>query len=866
MGKYLVVVESPAKARTINRYLGADYIVRSSKGHIRDLPTTSAARRPSGGKGIGRLGIDPAQKWRGYYEILPDKVKVVEALQKLADQAETIFLATDMDREGEAIAWHIQEAIGGNPERYQRVLFNEITKKAILSAFEKPVSLDMDKINAQQTRRFLDRIVGFMLSPLLWKKVARRLSAGRVQSVTVRLIVELERAIQAFTPEEYWDLFAHLKLPATESAESLKWQVVQQAGKKFRPVDEAMTRTAMAELEQQEVVVSQRELKATKTSPKPPFATSTLQQAASVRLGFSVQRTMTIAQKLYEAGKITYMRTDSTHLSSDAVDAARSLIRQDYGDDYLPDKPRFYKSKSQAQEAHEAIRPADAQVRSLSDADKGMSSLYDLIWRQFIACQMTDARYDSTRLMATAGDYSLRIRGRVQRFDGHTRVHPSVSKNEDDRALPDLKEGDKLQLASLEPVQHFTKPPARYSEATLVKELEARGIGRPSTYASIVSTIQERGYVSLQKKRFHAEKIGQLVTDRLMGSFEQLMDYDFTARLEEQLDEIAGGHREWLATLDQFYADFTARLETAEQAEGGMAPNTPVPLDMDCPKCGRKMLVRVASTGVFLGCEGYGLPPAERCAQTLDLTPDNAVADTDADEEGESKLLRLRRRCSLCQTAMDSYLVDDTRKLHLCGNHPNCTGSKVETGDFSSKNAAQIDLECDKCQADMRIESGRFGKYFKCTNSECTNTRRLMRNGEPAPPKMTPVEMPELRCNKVDDYYVLRDGLAGLFLSAKNFPKHRETRAALVEELLPHQNEIDPKYAYLIKAPTRDPNNNPAIIKFSRKKAEHYLISQCQGKPTGWEAHYQQDGSWREQTGTPKKSFAKRRKKQSRKN
>lgn len=879
MGKYLVIVESPAKAKTINRYLGSEYVVRSSKGHIRDLPTSRTQKKRTSRTNerpedkekrrlVEQLGVNPDKQWQANYQILPDKAKVVEELRKLASKAETIFLATDMDREGEAIAWHVREAIGGDPERYYRVVFNEITQKAIRSAFEVPASLDMGKVNAQQTRRFLDRIVGYMLSPLLWKKVARGLSAGRVQSVAVRLIVEREREIRAFIPEEYWDLFAHLTPEITKTAEaaaktaaeaapkaeSLKWQVAQHLGKKFRPTDEATTQAAVSDLEQRSFAITERELKATKTSPRPPFITSTLQQAASIRLGFSVKRTMTVAQKLYEAGAITYMRTDSTHLSNDAVNAARDFIKLNYGDSYLPDKARFYKSKSQAQEAHEAIRPSNVNVqpKALSSTDRSMVSLYDLIWRQFVACQMPNALYDSTSLAIMAGDYKLRIRGRVQRFDGHIRVNPSTSKNEEDRSLPDLQKGDVLQLNSLEPLQHFTKPSARYSEAALVKELEARGIGRPSTYASIISTIQDRGYASLQKKRFYAEKIGELVTDRLVESFEHLMDYGFTASLEAQLDEISVGSREWLATLDEFYADFLDKLKTAKQAEGGMIPNVPVRTDIDCPKCGRKLVVRTGSTGVFLGCEGYSLKPDEKCTQTLNLAPDDAIIDAEADEEGESRLLRSKHRCSQCQTAMSSYLIDDKRKLHLCGNNPDCSGFEVEFGDFKVAGHTDVALICDKCTAGMTLESGRFGKYFKCTNSECTNTRKLMRNGQAAPPKMTPIDMPELSCKKVDDHYVLRDGLAGLFLAAKKFPKNRETRAALVAELLPHQNEISPKYAHLLRAPTKDAKNNLAIIKFSRKNTEHYVMSESGGKPTGWEAHYR-DGSWHEQTGKPKR-------------
>lgn len=881
MGKSLVIVESPAKAKTINKYLGSDFIVKSSVGHIRDLPTSgsgststpaerakqaAATRKMSPEKKalyrkqkskdqlIARMGVNPEKSWQAKYQILPGKEKVVAELKKLAKDADQIFLATDLDREGEAIAWHLKEAIGGDDTRYRRVVFNEITKKAIQEAFKTPSELDQSRVDAQQARRFLDRVVGFMVSPLLWAKIARGLSAGRVQSVAVRLIVEREKEIRAFIPEEYWEVFANLN--RSKEART-RFQVSKVDGAAFRPVSESDTESHLQKLKAATFEVSKREDKPTRSKPNAPFITSTLQQAASTRLSFSVKKTMMLAQRLYEAGYITYMRTDSTNLSAEAVENCRHYIRDSFGERYVPAEPRRYSSKDGAQEAHEAIRPSDVNVLAsgIQNLEKDAERLYQLIWRNFVACQMTDAEFLSSSVEVSAAGYSLRTRGRVVTFDGFTKVMPSVSKKDEDVLLPDFKVGDLLDLESLDPKQHFTKPAPRYSEAALVKELEKRGIGRPSTYAAIISTIQDRGYAKVENRRFYAEKMGDIVTDRLVESFDGLMDYNFTAQMEEQLDDIANGQKDWKAVLDQFYSDFVSQLDRAEAANDGMRLNDPTETDIACPSCGRNMQIRTASTGVFLGCSGYSLPPKERCKSTINLVPGDEVASVD-DDEGESKLLRTKHRCSKCATAMDSYLIDEHRKLHVCGNNPDCSGFEVEAGEFKIKGYDGPVLECDKCQAEMQLKTGRFGKYFGCTNESCKNTRKLLRSGEAAPPKMDPVPMPELACEKVEDTYILRDGAAGLFLAASKFPKNRETRAPFVQEILPHKEEIDPKYAFLFEAPVADPKGNPAIIRFSRKTKEQYVMSEVKGKASGWSAHYD-GGKWSETQATKSKAKAK---------
>jgi DNA topoisomerase-1 len=407
--------------------------------------------------------------------------------------------------------------------------------------------------------------------------------------------------------------------------------------------------------------------------------------------------------------------------------------------------------------------------------------------------------------------------------------------------LPDVKIGEVLTLKKLDPSQHFTKPPARFTEATLVRELEKRGIGRPSTYAAIISTIQERGYVKLENRRLYAEKMGDIVTDRLTENFDDLMDYAFTAGLEAELDKVAEGSLEWKKVLNDFYKGFKKKLEKAG-SENGMRRNQPVTTNIPCPTCARPMQIRTASTGVFLGCSGYGLPPKERCKGTINLVPGGEiVALDDNDEDSESKQLLARRRCPKCGTAMDSYLIDEHRKLHVCGNNPDCDGFEVEQGNYRIKGYEGPVIECDKCGSDMQLKTGRFGKYFGCTNSECGNTRKLLRNGEAAPPKADPIPMPQLKCEKSDDFFLLRDGAAGLFLAASQFPKHRETRAPTIEELKSVGDKLDEKHRYLLTAPVKDKDGNKAVLRFSRKTREQFVVTEKDGKPTGWQAFYRND-------------------------
>lgn len=883
MGKSLVIVESPTKVKTIRKYLGKDFVVRSSVGHVRDLPVGGGGPKPPPKRKPGakpatpaqkaaqarkalvrRMGVDPDKDWTATYEVLPSKQKVIDELKTLAADADTIYLATDLDREGEAIAWHLREVIGGAPERFKRVTFAEITKRAIEAAFAEPGELNMDRVNAQQARRFLDRVVGYMVSPVLWKKVARGLSAGRVQSVATRLVVEREREIRAFVPEEYWELHADLD----QAGNGFRAQVVRQGETPFKPTTGAETDAAVSALRDATYEVVAREDKPTRSRPAAPFITSTLQQAASVRLGFSVKKTMTVAQRLYESGLITYMRTDATNLSQDAINGCRGFIERVYGADYLPEKPNRYASGDGAQEAHEAIRPTDVRLEpgDKADLDADQARLYDLIWRRFVACQMPPAEFDTTGITIAAAGYQLRARGRVLRFDGWLKVlPPTKKKDDDDRLLPDLAVGDQPKLVELDPTQHFTKPPARFTEASLVGELKKQGIGRPSTYAAIISTIQERGYVRQDRRRLYAEKMGEIVTDRLVENFIRLMEYGFTAELEEELDQVAAGTQAWNDVLNRFYEGFKQRLTKAEEE---MRPNQLVATDIECPTCGRHMMIRNARTGVFLSCSGYDLPKKDRCTQTLNLVPgDEAEAVGGDDAEAEVAELRAKRRCSICGAAMDSWLLDEHRKVHICGNNPDCPGWSLETGTFRIKGYDGPVIECDKCGSDMQLRSGRFGKYFACTNDACSNTRKLLRNGEAAPPKMDPIDLPHLPCIKSEGaHFMLRDGASGLFLAAHDYPKHRETRNPLVNELKDIGTTLPEKYHFLLDAPAADDVGNPAVVRFSRKAKNHYVASDNKdGKPSGWSAVFDEQqktwvasGSAKPVKKTAKKSAAKK--------
>ena len=846
MSKALVIVESPAKIKTISKYLGSDYTVEASIGHIRDLPlgkTDIKVSRKDPYGPVKKLGIDPEKKWKPTYVVLDGKEDVVKKLKKLAKSADTIYLATDLDREGEAIAWHLQQVIGGDKSKYKRVVFNEITKDAIHKAFENPGEIDLNKVNAQQTRRFLDKIVGFLVSPVLWKKVAKNLSAGRVQSIAVELIVDKEREINSFEAQEFWNINADLKQHGKKDL--INFELVKKNKLSISNADQA--NEIREKLEKSDFTVSSVKNSSYETRPQAPFITSSLQQAASTRLGFAVKHTMAVAQLLYEAGYITYMRTDATNLSQFALTAIREHIAHSFGDKYLPEKPRFYGSSNQtAQEAHEAIRPSNIELlpsqikisRFLSDGQK----LYALIRDRAIASQMTDLKGNTTTVICDAGEYQLKTSGSVVLFDGWTRVIPNSNR---DPILPAISEGEKLELDSVKVKQKFTTPPARYSEASLVKELEKRGIGRPSTYAEIISKIVERGYVHLEQRKFYADKIGEVVVDRLKYSFEKLMEYNFTRDLENDLDKIATGSIDWVSKLDDFYGNLAKDIEEAKKPEG-MPENKPVPLpDFRCPKCQRPMEVRISSSGLFLGCTGYGEKDKElACTKTLNLNAIEHKLLSKDSEEDEILTLVHRKRCPKCGKAMDEYLIDDKIKVYLCGDVPNCDGHIIERGEYDVTSAKMF--ICDKCGQPMIRKLGRFGPYAECINESCGEKRSILKSGMLAPQKEAPIDFPELMCEKSEgSHYVLRNSAKGIFFAAHDYPKHKEARAPKVRELAQFADRLPEKFRYLAAAPKTDPDGNDAVVRFSTRTRQQFIGSFVEGKATKWQLFYK-DGAWQQ--------------------
>lgn len=606
----LVIVESPTKARTLSKYLGEKYQVEASMGHIRDLPKSE-------------LGVDVENNFEPRYIIPRDKTKQVNEFKKLAVQAETIWLATDPDREGEAIAWHISELLRNSklkikdkedkkgPEMY-RVEFHEITPEAIKEAFENPRSINLELVDAQQARRVLDRLVGYKLSPLLWKKVKSGLSAGRVQSVAVRLVVEREREIEAFKAVEYWSIEAELE--KTEGVGKFRAALIEKDGKKLEIKNGTEANEHASLLKEAEYKVSRVVKKEVKKTPPPPFTTSTLQQTAALRLGMSAKKTMMLAQTLYEHGLITYMRTDSVNLSAQALTSAREFISKNFGESFLPAHPRIYKTKSKmAQEAHEAIRPTDVfltgeKLKNIEGMTRDHVRLYELVWKRMVASQINEAVFDSTTVDVSANNYLLRATGSTIKFEGWLKVYGRTVEEEEEeegeKILPELTEGEGLNLLEIIPNQHFTEPPARYNEASLIKKLEELGIGRPSTYAPTLSTIQDRYYIEKKEKKFFPTTLGLAVTDFLLKYFPNIVDYGFTAQMENELDEVASGERQWQPLIADFYKPFEEKLAQVDESVAKVKMEVEV-TDRMCPKCGKPLVVKFGRFGKFLACSGF---------------------------------------------------------------------------------------------------------------------------------------------------------------------------------------------------------------------------------------------------------------------
>ena len=736
MAKSLVIVESPAKAKTINKYLGANFTVKASVGHVKDLPEK-------------KLGVDIEHDFTPEYVVIDGKSKVIDDLKNAAKHADTVYLAPDPDREGEAISWHIAEELKSakdmTPNIY-RVMFNEITKKGITDAMQHPGQIDTNRVDAQQARRILDRLVGYKISPILWKKVQKGLSAGRVQSVALRIICEREKEIAAFMTEEYWSITARLaaKKPPIFDAKLLK------IGKKKADIaNQEQALAIVADVKNAQFIVESVTKKETKRNPVAPFTTSTLQQEAARKLRFSSKKTMSVAQKLYEGidlgkegpvGLITYMRTDSTRLSDEAVNEARQYIGEKFGGDYLPSKPQVYKTQKAAQEAHEAVRPTS--VYREPEAIKSFLTneefrLYELIWKRLLASQMQAAIMDVTTIDVAAGNYLFRATGSVMKFAGFMKLYiegadpQNDQEQEQDQAkeqdvlLPPVEKGDVLDLKELLPKQSFTQPPSRYTEASLVKELEKQGIGRPSTYASIISTIVDRQYVALENRKIKPSELGMLITDLLVENFPKILDVGFTANLEEQLDKIEEGELNWVKSLSAFYQSFEQELERAAKEMRNVKQEREEITDEVCEKCGKPMKIKYGRFGKFLACTGF-----PKCKNTKQLDEAPAAAPESANEDGQPQ---------------------------------------AET--------PQLEETCPNCGKPMVMKRGRFGSFLACSGyPECKTTQKIAKgkNGETvvkAAPRVT-----EEKCEKCGAPLLERQGRNGAFLACSNYPKCRFTK------------------------------------------------------------------------------------------
>ena len=710
--KSLVIVESPAKASTINKYLGSDYVVKASLGHVKDLPKS-------------KLGVDIKHNFEPVYDVIPGKEKIIKELRAAAKSADRILLAADPDREGEAICQHLKEIFDGNKAEVFRVLFNEITPKAIRAAIEHPGRINENLVDAQQARRILDRLVGYQISPLLWDKVRRGISAGRVQTVALRMIVEREREILAFQPQEYWSIIAKLEGHEPPQFEA---RLVKTKGKSAEVKQQKQAEHIVGVVKNSEFVVDSVVTKEKKRNPVPPFTTSKLQQDASRRLRFTVKKTMMLAQRLYEGielgdegriGLITYMRTDSTRVSDDAMQMVRSYISDIYGGPYLPEKPVFYKSKKDAQDAHEAIRPTFVGRRP-DDLKPFLSEdelkLYRLIWTRFVASQMNPAVYDQTTVEISAKDYLFRASGRVMKFDGFLAVYeestdedakPLEPDDEQDLRLPPLKQGEKLKLIDITPRQHFTEPPPRYTEALLVKALEEQGIGRPSTYATILTTIQDREYVTKDQGKFRPTELGTVVTDLLVKHFEDIFDVQYTARMEEELDEVEDGKMTWVQALDEFYKKFEKDLKRASKNMENLKKKE-IPTDEVCEKCGSPMVIKWGQFGRFMACSGY-----PECKNTKEIPSDEAPKEGEASAE--------TAEAELCENCGKPMALKRGRfgQFLACTGYPECkTTRKLTAGTKTPKKPDTIlDEVCPQCgQAKLALKVGRFGEFISCSN------------------------------------------------------------------------------------------------------------------------------------------------------
>ncbi len=729
MSKSLIIVESPAKAKTIKKYLGKDFSVEASSGHLIDLPSS-------------KLGVDIENDFNPEYVVIRGKGKYLDKLKKAAKNADNIYLASDPDREGEAIAWHIANELD-IWDRSHRVLFHEITKNAVIKSIENPTDLSQDRFEAQQARRVLDRLVGYQVSPLLWRKVKKGLSAGRVQSVALRVVVEREREIEAFKAREYWSIESELKRTQDAQSDSFIASLVRFEGDKAEITNEEQSNHILDSINNEKFIVSSVDRKDKKRNALPPFITSTLQQEASRKIRFGTKKTMSIAQKLYEGielgeegpvGLITYMRTDSVRISNEAIGEARSYIQENYGSEYLPEKPNTFKVKKSAQDAHEAIRPTyvgkvpDSINKFLSDEEY---KLYKLIWQRFVASQMNPVIYDQTTLEADAGKATFRATGSIIKFPGFSAVYLEGKEEEEEakekdemRKLPDVSKGDNLDLINLEGKQHFTQPPPRFTESSLVKELEEKGIGRPSTYASIISTIQDREYVLRDKNRLLPTVLGRTVNDLLIQGFPEVMDIQFTAEMEEKLDDVEDGNINWVELLKSFYDGFSDRLEKAQESMKGVETN------IACDNCSAPMIVKWGKGGEFLSCSKY---PECKNAKAFEYDKEGKIVIV----ERAAPVVREDLPCDKCSAPM---VIKQSRRGEFlaCSRYPECKNAKAFEYDpdgnlkviEKEEPIIREDLKCEKCGKPMAERKGRYGKFVGCTGyPKCRNIKNIDEKG-----------------------------------------------------------------------------------------------------------------------------------------
>jgi len=761
MTNSLIVVESPTKVKTIKKFLGKDFNVVASMGHIKDLPKST-------------LGIDLEKDFEPTYKSIETKKKTIDELKKAAKNAENIYLAPDPDREGEAIAWHISEVINKKNKNIYRVLFNDLTKKTVLDAIDHPLNLDFNKYEAQQTRRILDRLVGYQISPVLWDKVKRGLSAGRVQSVAVRMICERENEINKFVPEEYWNLIARFQgsNPPLFDAKLHKID-----GKKAKVTNGEQAAGLVESLKKASFIVEKLEKKELKRSALPPFTTSKLQQEASRWLRFSAKKTMSVAQKLYEGielgkdgsvGLITYMRTDSYRIAEEALAAVRDYIKENYSPAYLPARPHTYKNAQKAQDAHEAIRPSTMAYKPL-DIKEYLTAdefkLYQLIWNRFVASQMSPAVFDQTTIDISGANCIFRAQGQVLKFPGFAIVYTEGKdeKEEDsgqDKLLPEVQEKENLTLLNLNSEQKFTQPPPRFSEASLVRELEEKGIGRPSTYATILTTIQDREYVRLNKGKFFPTELGMTVTELLVENFPTVLDMAFTADMENKLDMIEEGESQRVKTLHDFYDIFAGELKKAKKEMKNVKLEE-TPTDLICEKCQCPMVIKWGKNGRFLACSNY-----PECKNTMNFTHD---------EEGKIRHMETQTTDIKCKKCGKPMIVKDGRfgQFLACSGYPECkntmNATRNENGDIVPQEAPATDAVCELCGKPMAIKRGRYGQFLGCTGyPECKNIKKIGKEGKVAAQEP---EITDIACDQCGKPMAVKRGRYGKFLGCTGYPE-----------------------------------------------------------------------------------------------